>query len=279
MSHSITLQEDEIRRLKDYLRRHRLRAVLAEGGYEFFRVDEGEVNMILYKSGKLVYNENPWTREIVDEILEVEEGYDYLLGTDEAGKGEWYGPLVVECVALKPGEVDELRRLGVRDSKSLTRKRLRELGSRLVKLDFIRKPLILMPESYNRAYGRFQEEGKTLNDVLAWAHARALKDLISILEYEKLKIVIDKFDVMRTEFRLGDLDKTGMTIIQKTGGESEIPVAAASILAKYIFEEKVDELDERFNLNLRGSRPEDIPQEIVPRVAKLHFRNVRKVTG
>ncbi|OYT42291.1 MAG: hypothetical protein B6U86_00525 [Candidatus Altiarchaeales archaeon ex4484_43] len=235
--------------------------------------------MILYKSGRLVYNDGPEMRRIIDEILKIENEYTYILGTDEAGKGEWYGPLIVECVALKPKEIDELRKIGVRDSKKLEKRRLLDLGDRLVRSKFIRKPLILMPETYNRSYKKFRLEGKTLNDLMAWAHARTIKDLIGKLKYGRLKIIIDKFDIKRTEFRLRDLDKTGVEVIQKIGAESEIPVATASILAKYIFEKQVDKLDEKFGIDLRKSRPDEIPREILPRVAKLHFKNVRKVIG
>ena len=273
MPHSIKLQEGEIERLKSLIKENRLQKIPVKSEHELLRVD----GIILYKSGKLVYDENPETGKIIDEILKTDHSYDYVLGTDEAGKGEWYGPLVVECVALKPREIVELRKMGVMDSKKLTKKRLLKLGGELRRLEFTRKPLILMPETYNRSYRKFQAEGKTLNDLMAWAHARAIKDLVAELEYENLKIIIDKFDVKKTEFRLSDLDKTGVKVIQKIRGESEIPVATASILAKYIFEKQVDELNRRFNMDLRKSRPEDVPGEILSMVSKLHFKNVRRV--
>lgn len=276
---SITLQDEEIERLKSYIKEYRLQKIPVKSKYELLRIEDKNIGMILYKSGKLVYNSNKEMRRIIDEILQNEKGYTYILGTDEAGKGEWYGPLVVECVALKSEEIDEFRKLGVKDSKKLEKRRLLDLGDRLVRLKFIRKPLILMPETYNRSYRKFQLEGKTLNDLMAWAHARTIKDLIGKLKYERLKVIIDKFDLKKTEFRLGDLDREGIKVIQKTRGESEIPVATASILAKYIFEKQVDELDRKFSINLRKSRPDEIPREILPRVAKIHFKNVRKVIG
>jgi len=274
---SITLQDEEIERLKSYIEEYGLSRIPVKSRYELLRIKDRGIEMILYKSGRLVYNDSSEMRRIIDEILKIENEYTYILGTDEAGKGEWYGPLIVECVALKPREIDELRKIGVRDSKKLGKRRLLDLGDRLVRSKFIRKPLILMPETYNRSYRKFRLEGKTLNDLMAWAHARAIKDLISKLKYERLKIIIDKFDLKKTEFRLRDLDKTGIEVIQKIRGESEIPVATASILAKYIFEKQVDELDKKFGIDLRKSRPDEIPREILPYVSKIHFKNVRKV--
>lgn len=66
-------------------------------------------------------------------------------------------------------------------------------------------------------------------------------------------------------------------MIQKSEGESEVAVAAASILAKLIFEEKVDELDAKFGINLRKMKVKDVPGDILPFVAKMHFKNVKKI--
>ena len=65
-------------------------------------------------------------------------------------------------------------------------------------------------------------------------------------------------------------------IIQKSKGETEIPVAAASVLAKALFEERVNKLNERFNVSLRVSNPSEIDPDILPFVAKIHFKNVEK---
>ena len=146
-------------------------------------------------------------------------------------------------------------------------------------MDFARKPLILMPETYNRTYAEFGREKKTLNDLMAWAHARLIKNMVGELKYKKVKIVIDKFDAKKTDFRLGNLDKTNLEIIQKSRGESEIPVAAASILAKYIFEKEVAGLNKKFGINLKKSDPGAIKAEILPFVAKTHFKNVRRFLG
>ncbi len=273
---SVTLSKEEIGSLRDKITAYNLQVVPVKSEYELLRVDDAEVLMILYKSGKLVHDNGHIAKKIVGEVLETQEGYDFILGTDEGGKGEWYGPLVVGSVALKPEEILILRKIGVRDSKTLSRKKIRSLAERIRKLGIINKPIVLMPETYNRVYSRFSSEGKTLNDLMAWAHARALKDLVSVLKYDKAKVVIDLFDEQKMEFRLRGLDRSNLEIIQKTRAESETSVAAASILAKDIFEDRVDELDNRFQIDLRNSKPGDIVSGILPKVAKLHFKNVGK---
>ncbi|MEA3255226.1 MAG: hypothetical protein U9Q22_05280 [Candidatus Altiarchaeota archaeon] len=272
---SISLDSKELCRLRAYVGGRGLREVDTSSGYEVFRVDDKEKDILLiaYKSGKLVYSDSDASRDLIQRVMGAERGFDYILGTDEAGKGEWYGPLVVECVALTPGEIMTLRGLGVRDSKNMRRKTLLGLGRDLTGLGFVRRPLVLMPETYNRKYEVFKREGKTLNDLLAWAHSRVIKDVLSGLEFENIKVFIDEFDARKTGFRLGDLSQ-GVEVIQKTGAESETPVAAASVLAKFIYEKEVDGLNEKFGVDLRNSKPGDIPLEILPKVAKLHFRNV-----
>jgi ribonuclease HIII len=75
---------------------------------------------------------------------------------------------------------------------------------------------------------------------------------------------------------LANIDRTNLEIIQKTKGESEISVAAASIIAKYVFETNVDELNKKYTIDLRNITPAEIDPKILPLVAKLHFKNVKK---
>lgn len=274
---SISLGSEELCRLRGYVAEMGFKEVDTSSDYEAFRVDDKKKDILLiaYKTGRLVYSDTDASRDLIQRVMEAEKGFDFILGTDEAGKGEWYGPLVVECVALTPEEIMTLRGLGVRDSKNIRRKTLLGLGRELTGLDFVRRPLVLMPETYNRKYEVFKREGKTLNDLLAWAHSRVIKDVLSGLEFENIKVFIDEFDAKKTEFRLGDLNE-GVEVIQKTGAESEIPVAAASVLAKFIYEKEVDNLNKRFDIDLRNTKPQKIPPEILPKVAKLHFRNVKE---
>ena len=276
MISSLTINDRELEELKKYLLKVGLKREKCKSEYELLRIKDGKISIVVYKSGKVVHNESTETLEVLDNILKKEKNFDYILGSDETGKGEWYGPLVVEAVALTPDEIHEFRKLGVRDSKTISKIHLKELAKDLIKKDFKRNCRILKPETYNRKYSEFQKEGKSLNMILAWAHAAVVKELLSQVKFEKAKVIIDKFDYEKTEFRLGNLDRTNIEIIQKSKGESEIPVATASIIAKYIFENEVDKLDEEYSIDLRNSEPSEIDPEILPHVAKIHFKNVKK---
>ena len=64
-------------------------------------------------------------------------------------------------------------------------------------------------------------------------------------------------------------------IIQETNGERFIPVATGSIIAKYYFEKTLKDIEERYNINLRDTKPWALEKSIVDKVAKTHFKNVK----
>jgi len=277
MPKTIIISFKELEKLKNYILASGIKRVTTSNEYELLRIRDGEANLIVYKSGKVVYENNEATRKIIDAIMvEEREHYTYILGSDETGKGEWYGPLVVVCTALTPQQIKNFRKMGVRDSKTIGKKELFQLEQKVLKENFPKQISYLLPETYNKMYKDFRKENKNLNDLLAWAHSAAIKTVLDLIKYEKVKIVIDKFDVEKTYRRLYTINDSKAKIIQKSRGETEIPVALASILAKVRFENLVDSLDGKYNLNLRNSKPEDIPVEVLPHVAKLHFKNVKK---
>lgn len=282
MTTSLTIDINELENLKNYVLSRKLKIIQVKSEHELLRIKDGDISIIVYNSNKIVHNESPESWKVLKSILKKEKKFEYILGSDETGKGEWYGPLVIEAVALTPLQIVEFRKLGVRDSKTISKPQLIELAKRLIKKDFPRNYRILPPETYNKRYSEFKKEGKSLNDMMAWAHAEAIKDLLEEIGNKKTRVIIDKFDVKKTESRLrGEMrvrkiPDDNVEVIQKSKGESETPVATASIIAKYIFEKEVDKLNTKYRVDLRNSEPSEIDSEILPHVAKIHFKNVSK---
>ena len=271
------INDHEILELKNLINKNKIEKSPVTNDYESLRVKNGKISLILYKTGKIVYTDNESSRKLLNTILERDEVYDYILGSDETGKGEWYGPLVVVATALTPEEIIELRLLGVKDSKTIKKPQIIKLAKKIIEMDFKWQSIILKPRTYNNLYNQFQDEGKSLNDIMAWAHSKVIQQSLAVIEYRKAKVIIDKFDYKKTDYRLKSIDQTGLKIIQMTGGESEIPVAAASIIAKYLFEKTVDELNMMYNVNLRNVKPENVKPELLRETAKIHFKNVEKL--
>lgn len=266
----------ELEKLKGVVIRENLTKVPVTSEYELLRIKDGNIMIIAYKSGKIVYENNNETMKIVEQIFVNKTDFDYELGSDEVGKGEWYGPLVVVCTALKPNDLGELRKLGVRDSKQLSENEISRLSNEIKKRKIIWHPIILAPSTYNEQVENFKKEGKNINELLAWAHSVVIKKLIDDLTFNSIQVVIDKFDVEKTFRRLQGIDRKKIKIIQKSKGESEIPVATASILAKKIFNDEVDKMCKTYGMDFRKIDPKEIPHDILKNVAKLHFKNIPK---
>jgi len=230
---------NELTKLKEIIITKKLKETNTTSDYELLRIKDDEINLICYKSGKIVYENNPQTLQIIRQILVTDSEYDYELGSDEAGKGESFGPLVTVCVALRPEQITELRTIGVKDSKQLSPREIVRIAEEIKKKRTVYRKIILQPEVYNNKIKELKKENKNLNELLAWTHARVIQNTLNTLNYNSVKVVIDKFDVEKTYRRLSKLDKNKIKIIQKSRGESEIPVAVASILAKSFFEEEV----------------------------------------
>jgi hypothetical protein len=102
------------------------------------------------------------------------------IGADESGKGDYFGPLVSAAVYVDERAAERLASIGVQDSKRLSDGRVRALapqvreavGSHGFKLTQ------LCPERYNLLYRSFSEQGRNLNHLLAWAHARSIEDVL-----------------------------------------------------------------------------------------------------
>ncbi len=276
---SLILSEDEINKLKEFISNNNLKTVPITNKYELLRVKDQNINLILYTTGKLVFNESDETLDLLNSILIREEGFDYFLGSDETGKGEWYGPLVVVVTALRPEEIVQLRLLGVKDSKTMKTPKIIETAEKIREIEIPYQSIVLNPSSYNKLYLEFKSEDKSLNDLMAWAHSKVIHQLLGKLEFNQARVVIDRFDQKKTENRLGRFDENRVEVIQKPGAETETSVAAASIIAKYLFEREVDGLNKKYELDLKNMTPEEINPEILRHVAKIHFKNVKNLTG
>lgn len=282
MPKSMKLSPNEIKKLKAYIADHKLKTVPV-GDYETMRVKVDDIFMVLYESGSLVYEDTQAVSGILDYVLERKSESKIYIGTDETGKGEWYGPLVVVGTLMSSEQIKELRKMGVKDSKLLSHEQIDILANRLFQMNIVRCSRVIMPETYNRLFTEFVSEGKNSNDMLAWAHSEVVKDLIEKAEDYSMEVIIDKFDFIKTESRLSSkerkrqVDQSKINVIQMERGEREIPVAAASIIAKHIFEEEVRKLSERYKIDFKKVSPEAVPREILHMVAKTNFKNIKKL--
>lgn len=204
-----------------------------------------------------------------------------IIGVDESGKGDFFGPLVVASFLADDKDSDKLRSLGVKDGKTLSVKRTHEIAD-LLKGLYPYSLVIFMPKVYNKLY----EKIKNLNKLLAEGHAEAIVD---ILKNNKASSAIsDKFGKPELLEKALSSKKCSIDLKQIVRGESHIQVAAASIIARSEFILKIEQLSDEYGVELlRGASSQvDIAGQrfvnehglkMLSKVAKLHFKNYQRV--
>ena len=244
------------------------------------RGENSENIRVLLENGNL----NLDSQKKIDQISEF--GYP-IIGTDESGKGDYFGPLVSAGVYLNELTAKDLVTCGVRDSKDLSDKENLILAQKIS--DICRGHFAIIeisPERYNHLYEQFKKEGKNLNTLLAWGHAKAIEEILSKVDCSIA--IADQFADER--FILSKLQEKGKKIklIQMHKAEQNIAVAAASILARARFLEKISKLSNDYKIELpkgasqivitNAKRFVDLHgKESLRKVAKLHFKTTEKV--
>ncbi len=218
------------------------------------------------------------------EVKEI-PSFDCHIGTDESGKGDYFGPLVIAGVFVTQEDEKRLVALGVRDSKSNSDKRNIELSKEIIKALGYRKISVVCigPERYNSLY---VEMGSNLNKVLGWGHARAIENLLE--ENKCGNAIADQFgDETVIQDSLMQKGKK-VELVQTPKAERDIAVAAASIIARAKFLEELQKLGEVIQETLsKGVSPavESIAKKIYTQggdeklkmFVKMHFKTTQKI--
>jgi len=94
----------------------------------------------------------------------IKEEPDAYIGTDETGKGDIFGPLVVAGVFVNEKTKVRLRKLGVKDSKELTDSTIWEMAKKIAAVEGLQfKVISVEPESYNQLYDKYKNINKLLD--------------------------------------------------------------------------------------------------------------------
>lgn len=154
-------------------------------------------------------------------------------GSDESGKGDYFGPLVVACCYADGPLAKEMRAMGVRDCKEMSDAAVLAVGSKIRRLLGPERFAVVKigPAAYNRLYAKI----RNINALLAWAHGTCIEELLE-KQTGCPKIVVDQF--APTEATIRRALKTrgkAVTVEQRHRAEDDIAVAAASVVARELF--------------------------------------------
>jgi ribonuclease HIII len=288
-----------------------LKGLLDARGFSFrevphavFAAEGPQVQLVMYRSGKLVV-QGKGAQDFVQFTLEpevlglAELGYEAVLnpelavprlGVDESGKGDLFGPLCVAGVYFNEGMLESWGEAGIRDSKQVASdRRIGQLA------EVIRKTpgcvWNVVPIG-NAAYNRLHRKLGSVNRILAWGHARVIENLLGQrhrMNPLPVRAVVDKFATREeTVSKALMTDGRGLELVQRHRAESDMVVAAASILARDEFVRRLDRLGQQEGLELPKGAGEAANvalrmwlerhgRERLGEIAKLHFRNTLSV--
>jgi len=285
----------------------KLRALLQELGFDFspkqytlFFAQKNKLSVAVYEKGPKVLVQGRDVEEFVQFELEpkilgeAKLGYEEVhspemfephFGVDESGKGDFFGPLVISGVYVDRGIGRKLLDAGVVDSKRIgSDTRIRALADTIRKTSLgLVETVLIGPAKYNELYEKFGN----LNKLLGWGHARVIENLVA-KKPACPRSLSDQFADARVIS--ASLLKHGrkIAIEQRPRAESDIAVAAASIVAREAFINWLERKSKELGIRLeRGVSPgvKDTARKLVEmngpdalrEVAKVHFRTAHEI--
>lgn len=303
-SYTCKLTEEQAAGLEVHLRSNNYE--MREVPHTCFAGHREKLNVNFYTSGKLLV-QGKGTREFVEFVLEPEIlkearlGYeaeidpDFVrprLGVDESGKGDFFGPLVIAGVYVNESVVRHWQEQGIKDSKRVTSdKRVAELAKIIRETpECLWSVVPIGPETYNRMHAKM----RTVNQMLAWGHARVIENLLERrheMNPQPERAISDQFARSKSTVAnaLMELGRN-LELIQRHKAEEDLAVAGASILARDVFVQKMDDLSDKTGVLLPkggGKLVDEAAKKLVDvqgatvlgQVAKLHFRNAARALG
>lgn len=299
----LTLPIEKLRTLKEHYRKQ-LKEPTPQNAY--FAAKTPSCTITAYQSGKVLFQgKDPeqeakrWGGEVGQSQTKKKttSSHGYVpdqrlftashIGSDEAGTGDYFGPITVAAAYVKQEQIAELKAIGVKDSKNLSDPQITQLARIIVERK-IPYSLMRLP---NEKYNEWQERGFTQGKIKALLHHQALDRLLEKIAPETPEgIIVDQFAMPDVYKR--HLKSEGLTLQEKvyfmTKAESySIAVATASIIARSAFVKAMNQLEIDLGLPVpkgaskkvdeaAGSIVQHYGEEKLRQVAKVHFANTQK---
>src|SRR3954467_15447694 len=285
----------------------KLRSVLEETAFEFAPKDwticfaqKNKLSVAVYEKGPKILLQGKGIEEFVQFELEpkiLEEaklGYEEVhspemfephFGVDESGKGDFFGPLVIAGVYVDRGIARKFLEAGIQDSKRIgSDARIRTLADMIRKTQgAVHETIAIGPAKYNELYVKFGN----LNSLLGWGHARVIENLLA-QKPTCPRALSDKFADARVIERSLMQHGQKIKMEQRTRAESDLAVAAASILAREAFIDWLQSRSKTFGAKLGRGVSADVKTtarelvtkngpDILRQVAKTHFKTAHEI--
>lgn len=205
-------------------------------------------------------------------------------GSDEVGTGDYFGPVVVCASIVEESDEELINKYKITDSKQMDDKTILKIGKEIMD-HFKHTILILDNPTYNRVH-----ETNNMNMIKAKMHNQAYLNLIKKGYKIPSAAYVDQFCEKNLYFSyLRNEKDIYHDLIFETKAESKYPaVAVSSVIARYTFLKKMEELEKIFNMTFHkgaGSEVDECAKKFVERygkdnlskVAKVHFKNTENI--
>ncbi len=285
----------------------KLRSLLNDLGFEFspkpytiFFAQKNKLSVAVYEKGPKVLLQGKGVEEFVQFELEpkilgeAKLGYEEVhspemfephFGIDESGKGDFFGPLVISGAYVDRGIARKFIDAGVQDSKRIgSDAKIRALADTIRKSSLgLFDTVLIGPAKYNELYEKFGN----LNSLLGWGHARVIENLLA-KKPDCPRSLSDQFADARVIERSLLNHGRKIDIQQRTKAESDVAVAAASILAREAFINWLDRQGKAIGLRLERGVSATVKEaakklvetkgpQALREVAKVHFRTAHEI--
>lgn len=203
------------------------------------------------------------------------------VGSDEVGNGSYFGGIVTAAVYIKDqADVDFLLNLGVRDSKKLSDKKIKEMAPQIK--DYLTYSISeVVPEQYNQAIASKLH----IKEIMAILH----NDALSKLNVTPNFVMIDQFAPLKT-YRSYLSNKTiaydDILQVETKADGKYLAVAAASIIARDAFLTQIETMSDYLKMPLKqgvtAKTKEQIAQLLKMKIdltyyGKLDFKTTEEV--
>jgi len=161
---------------------------------------------------------------------------EIAIGIDEAGRGPLVGNMFVALVALPLDALDYLKKMGVKDSKKLSRNRRTELFGKIVEVSELIIVKAIQPHRIDEA---------NINDLFVSTVVHMLKKAVKALHgsYAIKRVVVDSISsrqklerAARAALGASDIE----VIVEFKADERFVEVSAASIVAKVLRDQHIE---------------------------------------
>jgi ribonuclease HIII len=295
---TMQISKDQIKTLYKYLESKNFS--FEERPHQIFLARANGIVINTYINGKIVFGgkNNPLIEEIREFLISIgakdieKKKYPPIdisearIGTDEVGKGDYFGPLVIGGVIIRENKEEKISALGIKDSKTLSETTVSNLAIKVREiLDKSEYEVIwISPIKYNILYNDLGN----LNKILGWGHARAIENLLNGGKDCKVAIADQFGDQSYIEKALMKKGRR-IRLIQVPHAERDLAVSTASILAREKFNQLFQKMCNSYGLRFPkgASNVLEFGKELIKNygidilnnVAKVHFSTTQQIVG